>query len=166
MKKLLIWFISLLFAVLLLYGSASAEQSPYVELFPRSTMAVGGSLDFQFNDFDAAEDQYAHILREEADGTFTVVAVFKAWDAASGTRVNTIEAGLVTEPGDYWLTLGADPDYAGLDEDAIVGIPFKSLEKQLETPEARKEYFSDKPIGRMTEQDPAVWDEIISFIKA
>ena len=39
-------------------------------------------------------------------------------------------------------------------------------EKQLETLEARKDYFSDKPIGRMTEQDPAVWDEIIKFIKA
>ena len=38
--------------------------------------------------------------------------------------------------------------------------------KQLETPEARKAYFDDKPIGRMTEQDPAVWDEIIKFIKA
>lgn len=38
--------------------------------------------------------------------------------------------------------------------------------KQLETLEARKAYFDDKPIGRMTEQDPAVWDEIIQFIKA
>ncbi len=37
-------------------------------------------------------------------------------------------------------------------------------EKQLDTPEARKAYFADKPIGRMTEQDPAVFDEILRFI--
>ena len=39
-------------------------------------------------------------------------------------------------------------------------------EKQLETLEARRAYFADKPIGRMTAQDPAVWDEILGFIKA
>ena len=50
---------------------------------------------------------------------------------------------------------------------AWIGEYYRRIaEKQLETPEARKEYFSDKPIGRMTEQDPAVWDEIIKFIKA
>ncbi len=36
--------------------------------------------------------------------------------------------------------------------------------KELETPEARREYFADKPIGLMTEQDPAVFGEILSFI--
>jgi pimeloyl-ACP methyl ester carboxylesterase len=50
---------------------------------------------------------------------------------------------------------------------AWIGEYYRRIgEKQLETPEARKEYFSDKPIGRMTEQDPAVWGEIIRFIKA
>ncbi len=39
-------------------------------------------------------------------------------------------------------------------------------EKQLDTLEARKNYFADKPIGRMTEQDPAVYDEILRFIGA
>lgn len=39
-------------------------------------------------------------------------------------------------------------------------------EKQLDTPEARKAYFTDKPIGRMTAQDPAVFDEILRFIGA
>ena len=37
-------------------------------------------------------------------------------------------------------------------------------EKQLETDEARKAYFADKPISSMTEQDPAVFDEILRFI--
>lgn len=37
-------------------------------------------------------------------------------------------------------------------------------EKQLATPEARQAYFADKPIARMTEQDPAVYDEILRFI--
>ena len=37
-------------------------------------------------------------------------------------------------------------------------------EKQLETDEARKAYFADKPIGSMTKQDPAVFDEILRFI--
>ena len=39
-------------------------------------------------------------------------------------------------------------------------------EKQLNTPEERKAYFADKPIGRMTAQDPAVYDEILQFIEA
>ena len=39
-------------------------------------------------------------------------------------------------------------------------------EKKLATPEARKAYFADKPIERMTERDPAVFDEILHFIGA
>ena len=39
-------------------------------------------------------------------------------------------------------------------------------ENKLETVEARKAYFSDKPIRQMTAQDPAVWGEILQFIKA
>jgi len=39
-------------------------------------------------------------------------------------------------------------------------------EKQLDTLEARRAYFTDKPIGRMTAQDPAVLDEILRFIGA
>ncbi|MBO4216855.1 MAG: alpha/beta hydrolase [Clostridia bacterium] len=37
-------------------------------------------------------------------------------------------------------------------------------EKQLCTPEERKAYFADKPIGRMTGQDPDVYREILRFI--
>ena len=37
-------------------------------------------------------------------------------------------------------------------------------EKQLETPEARKAYFADKPVGQMTAQDPAVFGEILKFL--
>ena len=37
-------------------------------------------------------------------------------------------------------------------------------EKELDTPEARRGYFADKPIGRMTAQDPAVFDEVLRFI--
>lgn len=40
----------------------------------------------------------------------------------------------------------------------------KINEKQLETIEARKAYFEDKPIGRMTEQDPEAYEEILRFI--
>ena len=36
--------------------------------------------------------------------------------------------------------------------------------KELATPEARKAYFEDKPIGRMTAQDPKIFAEILSFI--
>ena len=39
-------------------------------------------------------------------------------------------------------------------------------EKQLETPEARKAYFADKPVARMTAQDSAVYEEILRFIEA
>jgi pimeloyl-ACP methyl ester carboxylesterase len=38
-------------------------------------------------------------------------------------------------------------------------------EKQLNTPEERKAFFADKPIGRMTAQDPAVINEILQFVK-
>lgn len=37
-------------------------------------------------------------------------------------------------------------------------------ERQLTTPEEKKAYFADKSIGRMTAQDPAVYDEILPFI--
>lgn len=37
-------------------------------------------------------------------------------------------------------------------------------ENQLDTLEKRQAYFDDKPIGRMTEQDPEVFKEIIKFI--
>ena len=36
---------------------------------------------------------------------------------------------------------------------------------QLQTLEERKEYFSDKPIGKMTAQDKDVWKIILDFIK-
>ena len=39
-------------------------------------------------------------------------------------------------------------------------------EKQLETLEAKRAYFTDKPIARMTTQDPAVYEEILKFISA
>ncbi len=39
-------------------------------------------------------------------------------------------------------------------------------EKTLETLEEKKAFFSDKPIGRMTAQDPAVYEEILRFIEA
>ena len=39
-------------------------------------------------------------------------------------------------------------------------------EKQLETLEAKQAYFADKPIARMTAQDPAVYKEILDFIGA
>ncbi len=39
-------------------------------------------------------------------------------------------------------------------------------EGKLATPEEKKTYFADKPIGRMTEQDPAVYDEILRFVRA
>ena len=39
-------------------------------------------------------------------------------------------------------------------------------EKQLETLEAKQAFFADKPIGRMTAQDPAVYEEILNFIGA
>ncbi|MCR5456613.1 MAG: alpha/beta fold hydrolase [Clostridiales bacterium] len=38
-------------------------------------------------------------------------------------------------------------------------------EKQLETLEARKAFFADKSIARITEQDPKVYDEILGFIR-
>ena len=39
-------------------------------------------------------------------------------------------------------------------------------EKQLTTAEEKKAYFADKPIGRMTAQDPAVYEEILRLIGA
>ena len=37
-------------------------------------------------------------------------------------------------------------------------------EKQLNTLDEKKAYFADKPISRMTAQDPAVYDEILRFV--
>lgn len=37
-------------------------------------------------------------------------------------------------------------------------------EKQLTTAEEKKAYFADKPIGWMTAQDPAVYEEILRLI--
>ena len=39
-------------------------------------------------------------------------------------------------------------------------------EKKLVTPEEKKAFFADKPIGRMTAQDPAVYEEILGFLGA
>lgn len=38
--------------------------------------------------------------------------------------------------------------------------------RQLTTPEEKRAYFADKPIGAMTKQDPAVYEEILRFIGA
>ena len=38
-------------------------------------------------------------------------------------------------------------------------------EKKLTTLEEKKAFFADKPIGRMTEQDPAVIGEILRFLR-
>ncbi len=38
-------------------------------------------------------------------------------------------------------------------------------EKKLTTLEEKKAYFSDKPVGQMTAQDPAVMDEILRFLR-
>jgi hypothetical protein len=35
----------------------------------------------------------------------------------------------------------------------------------LNTLEERKRYFSDKPIGEMTKQDPEIWDLILNFVR-
>ena len=35
---------------------------------------------------------------------------------------------------------------------------------ELKTLEERQAYFADKPIGKMTEQDPKVWNNILNFI--
>ena len=46
-----------------------------------------------------------------------------------------------------------------------MGEYFRKLKaKEFDSPEARKAYFDDKPISRMTAQDPAVFDEILRFI--
>ena len=39
-------------------------------------------------------------------------------------------------------------------------------ENRLETPDARKAYFADKPVARMTAQDPEVINEILRFIQS
>ena len=39
-------------------------------------------------------------------------------------------------------------------------------ERKLTTPEEKRAYFADKPIGAMTAQDPAVYEEILRFIGA
>ena len=36
--------------------------------------------------------------------------------------------------------------------------------KQLDTLEAKKHYFEDKPIGKMTAQDPEIYREILGFL--
>ena len=41
----------------------------------------------------------------------------------------------------------------------------KIRDKELNTIEEKKAYFSDKPIGQMTTQDKDIYDEIISFIE-
>ena len=128
MRKGIGLLICLILAVLCC--SVLAEAYPYVDIYPRQSMAVGGSLDFAYEDFDRSVDQYAHILREEADGTYTAVAAMKVWDAAAETGTDRIEPGMVTEPGLYWLTLGPDPD----DEEKVVSLSFKALEDQLATP--------------------------------
>jgi hypothetical protein len=35
-----------------------------------------------------------------------------------------------------------------------------------DTPEAKKVYFNDKPVRKMTEQDPAVMGEVLRFISS
>ena len=39
-------------------------------------------------------------------------------------------------------------------------------EQKLTTPEEKRAYFADKPIGAMTAQDPAVYEQILAFIRA
>ncbi len=62
-----------------------------------------------------------------------------------------------------------NPQYtrAALDNmNAWIGGYNKLLsENKLATAEERKAYFADKPIARMTEQDPAVYGEILRFLE-
>ena len=142
MKKVWLLLVSAVLGIVLL-GSAAAANDLYLDIYPRESMAVGGSLDFEFDNYDTAENQYVHVLREEEDGTYTPVAVITAWDAASNTLVRKIEAGTVTEPGSYWLTLGADPDYTGLDWDKVAAVPFRTVERQLAAPAIENVVHSD-----------------------
>lgn len=49
---------------------------------------------------------------------------------------------------------------------AWIGGYYRSIkQKRLETPEARALYFADKPIRLMTAQDPAIYQEILQFIR-
>ncbi len=134
MKAHWLWFAAAFLAALLLCGAAAAEDQSYVSIFPRESVAVSESLDFDFGLFDTAKDQYVHVLREEADGTYTVLAVVRAWDAAGQTSMTRIEAGVITEPGDYWLILSPNPEDTAVDSWSGTAAPFKALEKKLDTP--------------------------------
>jgi DNA mismatch repair protein MutL len=70
--------------------------------------------------------------------------------------------------GTYWLIQYRDK-FMMIDQHAAhERLLYERLlrEKQLETPDARKAYFADKPVARMTAQDSAVYEEILSFIEA
>lgn len=62
-----------------------------------------------------------------------------------------------------------NPNYSkeGLDymNMAIGGYNSLLAKGELKTIEEKKQYFSDKPIGKMTAQDDAVWNKILEFIK-
>ena len=47
---------------------------------------------------------------------------------------------------------------------SIGGYNYLVSKNELKTLEEKQAYFADKPISKMTEQDPKVWEEIINFI--
>ena len=132
MKKQWIWLAAVL-TVLLLCVTALAE-SAMIYTDPRKTLPAGTALDFGIYGFDQARDQYARVLRREADGSLDTVAVVKAWDAAEKKYSLWIGANVINDPGEYWLTLGPDPDYDGIETARVAVCDFTVLSEGLAKP--------------------------------
>ena len=93
-------------------------------------------------------------------------------DPMVGFKYNTKKVMKLNNPHLHFLICEGkkhNPNYSqeGLDymNMAIGGYNSLLAKGELKTLEEKKQYFSDKPIGKMTAQDKDVWNKILEFIK-
>lgn len=105
--------------------------------YPKRSFAVGAPIEFEIGKFDKNTDQYVHLLLAGENDSFTSVAVIKAWDAAAQEKNTLFGEGVTTQAGQYFLTLGPDENYTGIEKSMVSCVGITVLAEGLPTPEFR-----------------------------
>ena len=149
---------------------AESETGPWTDLGEYVRMANAASID---GCFDPSKTQCYRVAASNGVGVVTSPVVTFSPDDVTYTDIATRGE---TIPNDATANLRIltvtgkrhNPQYSSealATMNSWIGEYNRLVAaKELDTPEAKKGYFDDKPIGRMTEQDPAIFAEILSFI--
>lgn len=108
----------------------------YIEIFPQKSFRVGAGIDYNFDAFDQETDQYVHLLLEDGEDLIPV-AIVKAWDASLHEKVSAIPAGKTTVAGHYYLTLGPEMEYGGINSRYVASTDLMICADSLAIPEFR-----------------------------